>query len=1020
MISILAVVSSLTAGFPRCCGGQEEFKKCDLGSCLDVACVDCVWNEWSEWGASNCEGLCDRHRTIGEASNCGKPCEGAKVETKRCKPTCYVERQNCEFGEWKEWSACDSACDGGQQYRVREITQMAEDHGVTCEGVTKETRTCASQSCFNAMDCKLGDWTSWGSCSMTCDSGQVERHRVVFQHSGHGGIPCDGNLCEVRECTNEPCQGKLDCAWNEWGNWSACSETCGGGEYSRSRLISVAPRNGGALCEPLDMSETAHCNTMPCAAVVDCVFGPWTKWDACSCSCNGVQHRVRHISIFPEDGGKPCSGNLREVQKCNTGDACDVLPGTEPVDCALDEWSAWDSCSSSCGTGQRVRHRGFLHHHHNGGKSCSGVLQLIEACPDLPECLIANAPTPLDCVWGEWDGWGACTVSCGGGVKMRHRGIRQTPNVLGKPCEHQAAMEVAACRTDTCECSDCEFDPWSDWGGCTCTGLRDRHRNIKSHNHLCGHACKGAKVVTESCHPNCMSHSVHCDFNPWSGWSVCTASCEGGEARRDRSIKHLSQNGGAGCAGDLKEIRPCNTQRCGAPHACHVTEWSEWTACTASCNGGQSFRERRIKGEEERGGHTCKAALKEVLSCGNEQCGTRKDCAWGEWSEYSACSAHCGGGIKTRDRFVTVSPRVGGKLCDPVPKSEVAACNTQPCVTTCVDARWSEWSSWSVCSVSCGKGWRHRDRSTAQSANHCGKGLIGKKQEFTRCGLPCERNAQDCELSEWSDYGDCSCSCNGVHDRNRRISAFASQGGKNCDGPLKELQSCNVGLCHEVEPIDCQLGDWEPWEACTARCGGGQKFRSRRILISPKHEGQPCDPPIREVFGCNNHACELDVDCTWDEWSQWGSCSRECGGGEKMRYRQIKMLPRNQGRECDPHSTMEVAPCNEVGCAGTYYCGFGAWSTWSECSVTCGIGEIMRRRELELSQEKTSADLLISGNLNQVFVVTFEDLTGIQMVGVFLGGIVFSMTLFAVASRIHHRVAQRLSSDEQEECLLED
>lgn len=63
-----------------------------------------------------------------------------------------------------------------------------------------------------------------------------------------------------------------------------------------------------------------------------------------------------------------------------------------------------------------------------------------------------------------------------------------------------------------------------------------------------------------------------------------------------------------------------------------------------------------------------------------------------------------------------------------------------------------------------------------------------------------------------SDYGDCSCSCNGIKDRSRRINTYSNEGGKACVGPLKEVVPCNTDPnCGEPEPVDCVMGSWSEW-----------------------------------------------------------------------------------------------------------------------------------------------------------------------------------------------------------------
>ena len=41
---------------------------------------------------------------------------------------------------------------------------------------------------------------------------------------------------------------KIDCKWGPYGNWSACTKSCGGGFQTRLRDIEQQAQNGGAKC----------------------------------------------------------------------------------------------------------------------------------------------------------------------------------------------------------------------------------------------------------------------------------------------------------------------------------------------------------------------------------------------------------------------------------------------------------------------------------------------------------------------------------------------------------------------------------------------------------------------------------------------------------------------------------------------------------------------------------------------------------------------------------------------------
>ncbi|CAD7922585.1 unnamed protein product [Amoebophrya sp. A120] len=958
------------AGF-TCEGTQKETKVCKQPDCMGSPCKDCVWSDWSQWAPPTCLGLCERHREIAEHNNfCGDPCHGPMTETKFCQPDCDPPPVDCEVSEWSDWSLCTELCGGGQTYRERKVKQFPKHGGKICSTDLTQTKPCNQKSCNTPQDCVLGDWGAWDTCSASCEGGVRKRKRHIEAVAMFGGVPCQGELEQVEECNEQACISAVDCSWGEWGYWSDCSASCDGGEQTRMRLIDIAPKNGGKLCSVEDMVEVQPCNRLPCGTVVDCAFSSWTYWSDCNAPCNGLRNRTREVTAYPEFGGNACDGPLKEVESCNTEKSLCIDEPPEPVDCVFDSWSYWSKCSKTCGTGVQHQTRDISTPAKHLGKPCQGETLRVRPCNEDP--CIEPPHERQNCAYEEWGYWSECTVSCGGGQKQRKRGISQYPNKYGTPCARESTLEIAECNTKECYCQNCVWGDWSEFGACTCEGLQERHRKVAIQRDPCGDPCVGAKVETQTCKPDCIKEPVDCKIGEWGYWSFCSKDCGGGQKVRTREIEVPEKNEGKPCGEqDVKQIAPCNEAPCKEKQDCVLSYWTDWTSCSQTCGGGQQYRTREVETPASAGGTPCEGNLKEVVACNTDPCVEPVDCKWGEWTEYGACSASCGGGEKVRDREIVVAPRFGGKLCEPHVKEEVAPCNQQSCDTHCIDGAWDEWAAWSACTATCGTGFQWRHREILQRPNGCGKPLEGLREEVRKCDdlYPCEVEVEDCVFDEWGSWGDCSCTCNGIRDRSRRIYQVSKNGGKPCKGSLKEIEPCNVKSCTVFDPVDCVLSEWSYWSSCSATCAGGARERTRKIEVAPKNNGKPCERSLHEVEACNSQRCDTAVDCKWSDWSAWSECTAECGGGQKTRFRRVKNLPKDGGTECRMMDAQEEAPCNTHVCGEVNYCTWSDWTEFSECSVTCGLGSMERSRTLSHSTEKPSVvtNVIATGILDAVF-----------------------------------------------------
>lgn len=58
---------------------------------------------------------------------------------------------------------------------------------------------------------------------------------------------------------------KIDCSWGRWKKWSDCSAKCGGGTKERERGERIRAQNGGLPCDG-DAEQEKQCNSQPCGA----------------------------------------------------------------------------------------------------------------------------------------------------------------------------------------------------------------------------------------------------------------------------------------------------------------------------------------------------------------------------------------------------------------------------------------------------------------------------------------------------------------------------------------------------------------------------------------------------------------------------------------------------------------------------------------------------------------------------------------------------------------------------------
>ena len=261
-----------------------------------------------------------------------------------------------------------------------------------------------------------------------------------------------------------------------------------------------------------------------------------------------------------------------------------------------------------------------------------------------------------------------------------------------------------------------------------------------------------------------------------------------------------------------------------------------------------------------------------------------------------------------------------------------------------VDGKYTDWSNFTSCTVSCGTGTRTRHRScTNSSPKQDGEDCIGKSTQIESCSL--RHCPVDGNYSQWTQFTSCSLSCGGGKTYRSRTctNPKPEYGGLNCSdlGPNQEVKDCNSQPC----PINGGYSEWSKFSACSVTCNSGSKTRNRICNNSrPQHGGKDCSVfgPENETLSCFIKVCP--VDGNYSNWSAFGTCSKTCGGGERIRTRKCdNPAPVGEGRNCSRFGPpIDALPCNPEPCPVSG--GYTPWSEFSPCTKSCETGTQYRSR----------------------------------------------------------------------------
>ncbi|XP_053322587.1 SCO-spondin-like [Spea bombifrons] len=964
-----------------CEGPSSDIEACSLGQCPGVEAANCSAVAGSAY--SSC------------GPSCPRTCDDVMRCTWSCEPGCY-----CPAGQIlaANGTVCvdlqDCTCLDlltGQRYLPGESAPRGDGCN-TCTCVN------GSMTCTNHVCAVPGGWCAWSPwtpCSRTCGKEMVTRYRsCACPKPQEGGAQCQGVQqhhgdtgvqLERKECPS-PSFCPVDGVWGPWGPWSPC-DACAG-ESVRTRQCNNPPaRFGGTPCQgEARQSHACQENATQC---LDCGGGQvdFQCGKPCPRSCEDLQGETLCVdpprcqpSCGCPDGRLMQGGACVDPQECrcrfqnrSLAEASDsgnvsswsavdpwlsVAPGetvsgpcqnctcsagrllctTDPL-CLLDggwgPWSPWTSCSQTCGKGIQTRSRKCdSPTPQNGGRDCQAEGQQQRDCQDV-EC---PEPGP----WSEWSPWSACSVSCGGGEQIRVRECHR------EEC-HGRAIQTKACNNQVCLDVGCPPDrlyrECGEGGGCP---------------YSCAHLSRQVECFPDGCEEGC-----HCPAGTFFHNGSCVTECpcvlteESVQGLRNRSANPrdetplFTSHGVRVAVGEEmmpgeKVLHECSSCTCdngrlncsfvSCPVDGGLSPWGPWTPCSVSCGGlGNMTRSRECSDPAPaNGGRACEGPVIDIKYCQTPECEDlvgptqepKSDIAgpeegFGPWSPWTPCSKTCtdsaAPAVKTRSRFCHGGWNCSGELfqereCNLAQCSDAEPCAEDECRHS--NCTWNPWSEWSSCSRSCGVGQQRRLRTynpPGADGSWCVDILTGNV-ERRFCNL------QACKVdggwSKWSPWSWCDRTCGGGKSVRSRscTSPPPKNGGKDCVGEKHQIRICNPNPCADSCPAGMERVD------CATRCPRHCSDLQQGITC---HDGERCEPGCRCPPGLleQDGACVPVAHC---ECMDAGGHSWTAGSALRENCNNCTCL---DGRLlCTNHT------CPSAGCA------WSQWSTWSQCSVSCGSG----------------------------------------------------------------------------------
>eukprot|EP00045_Choanoeca_perplexa_P017522 m.256019 g.256019 ORF g.256019 m.256019 type:complete len:1037 (+) comp17560_c0_seq5:934-4044(+) len=254
-----------------------------------------------------------------------------------------------------------------------------------------------------------------------------------------------------------------------------------------------------------------------------------------------------------------------------------------------------------------------------------------------------------------------------------------------------------------------------------------------------------------------------------------------------------------------------------------------------------------------------------------------------------------------------------------------------------------QWSAWGTCSCS-GRKQRSDTRCSGTGSTTCTPrlswgawGACGCNSQRTRSDSICNRQETDSCIGPtrvawtgWGAWSTCTQACRGQQESTRQCQGVCA-GTCTLGSQDSRSQACSTA-------IPTAWTQWQPVSPCDRGCNG-QRTWQRNCSGECAVDDNAC------VLGSveqDERACNTGVEASWSAWTAWSNCNVSCGTGYQQASRECQGTCPLEGRSAV--CQLDTTESRDKECVVGNSDGWSIWSSWANCSTSCGSGLSQRDR----------------------------------------------------------------------------